>query len=177
MDLETLAWDPELLDGDAASRPRCSPRSAARPRSTARATGDLAGVPIAGDLGDQQAALFGQACFEPGRGQVHVRHGLLHAHAHRASGRSTRSHGLITTVAARLGGRTPATYALEGSVAVAGSLIQWLRDDLGIITRRVGGRGARPVRAGQRRRRVRARVQRPVRPALADATRAASSPA
>ena len=53
--------------------------------------GDLAGVPIAGDLGDQQAALFGQACFEAGQAQVHLRHGLLHAHAHRASGPSTRA--------------------------------------------------------------------------------------
>ena len=93
--------------------------------------GDLDGVPIAGDLGDQQAALFGQTCFEAG--QIKCTYGtgcfmLMHT-----GERPVHSeHGLITTVAARLGD-APATYALEGSVAVAGSLIQWLRDDLGII--------------------------------------------
>ncbi len=93
--------------------------------------GELAGVPISGDLGDQQAALFGQACFEPG--QIKCTYGtgcfmLMHT-----GERPVHSaHGLITTVAARLGDG-PATYALEGSVAVAGSLIGWLRDNLGII--------------------------------------------
>ncbi len=93
--------------------------------------GDLAGVPIAGDLGDQQAALFGQTCFETG--QLKCTYGtgcfmLMHT-----GGRPVHSaHGLITTVAARLGAG-PATYALEGSVAVAGALIGWLRDNLGII--------------------------------------------
>ena len=61
---------------------RCCPRSGRRPRSTATGVGDLAGVPIAGDLGDQHAALFGQTCFEAGQRQVHLRHRLLHAHAH-----------------------------------------------------------------------------------------------
>ena len=66
MDLATLEWDPGAARRDADPAPRCSPRSAARPRSTATGTGDLAGVPIAGILGDQQAALFGQTCFEAG---------------------------------------------------------------------------------------------------------------
>jgi glycerol kinase len=93
--------------------------------------GEVAGVPISGDLGDQQAALFGQACFEPG--QIKCTYGtgcfmLMHT-----GDRPVHSeHGLITTVAARLGDGQ-ATYALEGSVAVAGSLIGWLRDNLGII--------------------------------------------
>jgi glycerol kinase len=93
--------------------------------------GDLAGVPIASALGDQQAALFGHGCFDPG--QLKCTYGtgcfmLIHT-----GERPVHSqHGLITTVAARLGD-APATYALEGSVAVAGSLVGWLRDNLGII--------------------------------------------
>ena len=88
-------------------------------------------MPIAGDLGDQQAALFGQTCFEAG--QVKCTYGtgcfmLMHTGERPVHSR----HGLITTVAARLGDG-PATYALEGSVAVAGALIGWLRDNLGII--------------------------------------------
>jgi glycerol kinase len=95
--------------------------------------GDLAGVPIAGILGDQQAALFGQTCFEAGDAKCTYGTGafmLMHTGIHPVAS----THGLITTVAARLGGPgTPTTYALEGSVAVAGSLIQWLRDDLALI--------------------------------------------
>jgi glycerol kinase len=93
--------------------------------------GELAGVPIAGDLGDQHAALFGQACFEPGQMKCTYGTGaflLMHTGERPIPSR----HGLITTVAARIG-QAPATYALEGSVAVTGSLIGWLRDNLGII--------------------------------------------
>ncbi|MEX1171181.1 MAG: FGGY-family carbohydrate kinase, partial [Chloroflexota bacterium] len=91
---------------------------------------DLAGVPIAGDLGDQHAALFGQACFTAGEAKCTYGTGaflLMHTGEVPVASR----HGLITTVAARIGERT--TYALEGSVAVAGSLVQWLRDDLRMI--------------------------------------------
>ena len=107
MDLESLAWEPAILDasrrpgGDAARDPRLVRGLRRRGRAT------WPGVPIAGDLGDQQAALFGQTCFEAGPGQVHLRHRLLHAHAHGRAARSTRAHGLITTVAARLGRRRP----------------------------------------------------------------------
>ncbi|MEA2630200.1 MAG: glycerol kinase [Chloroflexota bacterium] len=130
MGLESLDWEPSLLDAfgvPAAMLP--SIRSSSEVYGTG--VGELAGVPIAGDLGDQQAALFGQTCFEPG--QLKCTYGtgcfmLMHT-----GDRPVRSHhGLITTVAARLG-KGPATYALEGSVAVAGSLIGWLRDNLGII--------------------------------------------
>jgi glycerol kinase len=130
MGLESSAWEPELLDAvgvPAAMLP------AIRSSSEVYATGvgELAGVPIAGDLGDQQAALFGQACFD--EGSIKCTYGtgcfmLLHTGETLVHSR----HGLITTVAAQLGDG-PATYALEGSVAVAGSLIQWLRDQLGII--------------------------------------------
>ncbi len=95
---------------------------------------DLDGVPIAGILGDQQAALFGQTCFEAGQAKCTYGTGVFML-MHTGEVPIHSEHGLITTVAARLGGPdTPATYALEGSVAVAGSLIQWLRDQLGIIT-------------------------------------------
>jgi glycerol kinase len=94
---------------------------------------DLDGVPIAGILGDQHAALFGQTCFEPGEAKCTYGTGAFML-MHTGSTPVQSTHGLITTVAARLGGPgTPTTYALEGSVAVAGSLVQWLRDDLAII--------------------------------------------
>ena len=95
--------------------------------------GDLDGVPIAGILGDQHAALFGQTCFEAGESKCTYGTGAFML-MHTGTTPVHSTHGLITTVAARLGGPgTPATYALEGSVAVAGSLVQWLRDDLAII--------------------------------------------
>ena len=130
MGLDSLAWEPELLDAvgvPAAMLPEIRSSS----EVYGHGVGDLAGVPIAGDLGDQQAALFGQTCFEPG--QLKCTYGtgcfmLMHTGEQPVASR----HGLITTVAARLGD-DPATYALEGSVAVAGALIGWLRDNLGII--------------------------------------------
>jgi len=130
MGLESLAWEPALLDAvgvPAAMLPAIRPSSG----RFGEGVGELAGVPIAGVLGDQQAALFGQAGFEAGRGKCTYGTGcfmLMHT-----GDRPVHSeHGLISTVAAQVGDG-PATYALEGSVAVAGSLIQWLRDNLGII--------------------------------------------
>ena len=130
MGLETLEWDSELMDligVPAAMLPAI--RSSSDVYGSG--VGELAGVPIAGDFGDQHAALFGQACFEAG--QLKCTYGtgafmLMHTGDQPVPSR----HGLITTVAARLGDG-PTTYALEGSVAVTGSLIRWLRDNLGII--------------------------------------------
>jgi glycerol kinase len=130
MGLGSLAWEPKLLDSvgiPAAMLPAIRSSS----EVYGHGVGELAGVPIAGDLGDQQAALFGQTCFEPG--QVKCTYGtgcfmLMHTGEHPVPSH----HGLITTVAARLGD-APATYALEGSVAVAGALVGWLRDNLGIV--------------------------------------------
>ena len=130
MDLERLAWDSELLDVVGVPSAML-PGIRASSEVYGTGVGELAGVPISGDLGDQHAALFGQACFEPG--QIKCTYGtgafLL---MHTGERPVPSSHGLITTVAARLGD-APATYALEGSVAVTGSLIGWLRDNLGII--------------------------------------------
>jgi glycerol kinase len=97
----------------------------------AEARAPLAGVPVAGILGDQQAALLGQACCEPGEAKNTYGTGcflLMH------TGTTPRpsQHGLITTVAGKFGD-APACYALEGSIAVTGALVQWLRDNLGII--------------------------------------------
>ena len=130
MNLATLAWDPELLDAvhiPAAMLPEIRSSS----EVYGQGVGDLAGVPIAGDLGDQHAALFGQTCFESGQLKCTYGTGCFML-IHTGERPVASSHGLITTVAARLGD-APATYALEGSVAVAGSLIGWLRDNLGII--------------------------------------------
>ena len=88
-------------------------------------------MPIAGILGDQQAATFGQACLSLGRGQEHLRHRQLHADQHRHRDRPAKN-GLLTTVCYKIGDQ-PTVYALEGSIAVSGSLVQWLRDNLGLI--------------------------------------------
>src|SRR5215471_17314460 len=88
------------------------------------------GVPIAGIAGDQQAALFGQACLTPGAAKNTYGTGcfvLLNTGTQPVAS----SHGLVTTIAWRIGGVT--TYALEGSVFIAGAAIQWLRDGLGLI--------------------------------------------
>ena len=89
-------------------------------------------MPIAGILGDQQAALVGQTCFQPG--EVKNTYGtgcFLLMNTGRAC---CPAIGLLTTVAYKLG-KQPAHYALEGSVAIAGALVQWLRDNLGLIQR------------------------------------------
>ncbi|MBF9129984.1 glycerol kinase GlpK [Plantactinospora sp. S1510] len=131
MNLHTLDWDPELLDAlgiPAAMLPEI--RSSAEVYGTAG--GVLDGVPVASALGDQQAALFGQTCFRPGEAKCTYGTGsflLLNTGESPVSS----SHGLLTTVGYRIGDR-PATYALEGAIAVTGSLVQWLRDNLGLIS-------------------------------------------
>ncbi|MEN3613989.1 glycerol kinase GlpK [Plantactinospora sp. ZYX-F-223] len=143
MDLRTLDWDPEILDVlgiPAGMLPEI--RSSAEVYGTAdglsgtadgpSGTGPLAGVPVASALGDQQAALFGQTCFHPGEAKCTYGTGsflLLN------TGESpvTSRHGLLSTVGYRIGDQ-PATYALEGAIAVTGSLVQWLRDNLGLIS-------------------------------------------
>ena len=91
----------------------------------------LAGVPLAAALGDQQAALFGQTCFAVGEGKcTYGTGGFLLVNTGETP--VVSKNGLLTTVGYRIGGQK-AVYALEGSIAVAGSLVQWLRDNLGII--------------------------------------------
>jgi glycerol kinase len=96
-----------------------------------QARGVLAGVPVASALGDQQAALFGQTAFRPGEGKCTYGTGAFLL-VNTGEAPVASRHGLLTTVAYRVGA-APAVYALEGSIAVAGSLVQWLRDNLGFI--------------------------------------------
>jgi glycerol kinase len=130
MDLATLAWDPELLDAigvPATLLPEIVPSVAVY----GEGRGILSGVPIAGDLGDQQAALFGQTGFDAGRAKNTYGTGcFLLLNTGTAVVPST--HGMLTTVAYQFAGEAP-RYALEGSVAIAGAAVQWLRDNLGLI--------------------------------------------
>lgn len=133
MNLDTLDWDDELLD--AFDIPRAmlpTIHSSSGPFGEVR-VGPLDGVPIAGILGDQQAALVGQTCFRTGEAKNTYGTGcFLLLNTGSSAVRSTS--GLLTTVAYRMGG-APATYALEGSIAVTGALVQWVRDNLGLIQR------------------------------------------
>jgi glycerol kinase len=130
MDLETQDWASEILA--ALDIPReMLPEIRASSEVYGNARGALAGVPIAGILGDQQAAMFGQACFETGDAKNTYGTGcflLVNTGAEPVLSRN----GLITTVCYRIAGQ-PAVYALEGSIAIAGALVQWLRDNLGLI--------------------------------------------
>jgi len=132
MDLRTLDWDDDLLGAFGIPRallPRI--RSSSEVYGEAAASTPLPGVPIGGILGDQQAATFGQAAFSAGESKN--TYGTGNFLIFNTGTEITRSrNGLITTVAYRLGDADP-VYALEGSIAVTGSLIQWLRDNLGII--------------------------------------------
>jgi glycerol kinase len=95
------------------------------------ATGVLKGVKVAGALGDQQAALFGQTCFEVGDGKcTYGTGGFLLLNTGEKPVKS--KHGLLTTVGYKIGDQK-AVYALEGSIAVAGSLVQWFRDNVGLV--------------------------------------------
>ncbi len=135
LDLATLDWDEELtaaIGVPPSMLPEVVPSSAL----LGHGTGRLAGVPIGGILGDQQAALFGQTCFDAGDAKntygtgnfmlLNTGPDLVHS-----------TNGLLTTVGYRIGAQ-PAVYALEGSIAVTGALVQWLRDNLGIIDAAAG---------------------------------------
>jgi len=131
MNLSTLDWDDELLDTFGIPRamlPEILPSSMVY----GEATGDLGGVPVASALGDQQAALFGQTCFSPGQAKCTYGTGsFLLLNTGTTPVASER--GLVTTVGYHIAGQQP-VYALEGSIAVTGALVQWLRDNLGIIS-------------------------------------------
>jgi glycerol kinase len=130
MNLETLDWDEGQLQAFGIPR---SMLPEIRPSSEvyANATGTLAGIPVAGDLGDQQAATFGQAAYDVGDAKNTYGTGnfmLLNTGTDIVPSKS----GLITTVGWKLGDN-PAIYCLEGSIAITGALVQWLRDNLGLI--------------------------------------------
>jgi glycerol kinase len=130
MNLHTLDWDDEMLAAMGVPRSMLPPIKASS-EVYGEAVGDLAGVPIAGDLGDQQAALFGQTCFAAGEAKNTYGTGcfmLLNTGPEPVASKA----GLLTTLAYRIGVE-PAAYALEGSIAITGALVQWLRDNLGLI--------------------------------------------
>ncbi|WP_328391137.1 glycerol kinase GlpK [Nocardia sp. NBC_00416] len=132
MDLRTLEWD-EQICGEIGVPTAVLPQI----RSSSEVYGEisagpLAGVAVAGILGDQQAAMFGQACLAPGEAKNTYGTGnfmLLNT----GTTPVFSEHGLLTTVCYRLGDQPP-VYALEGSIAVTGALVQWFRDNLGIIS-------------------------------------------
>lgn len=131
MNLDTLSWDEEILaefEIPEAMLPRI--RSSSEIYGLAKETA-IADVPIAGILGDQQAALVGQACFEPGEAKNTYGTGcflLMNTGTRKVHSRA----GLLTTAAYKFGDQ-PVHYALEGSIAITGALVQWVRDNLGLI--------------------------------------------
>ena len=131
MNLQTLAWDAEILAAFGIPE-KMLPRICSS--SEIYGTAQLASVkdvPIAGILGDQQAALVGQTCFKPGEAKNTYGTGCFLLM--NTGGQPVQSqHGLLTTVAYKMGANS-ARYALEGSVAISGALVQWMRDNLGLI--------------------------------------------
>lgn len=131
MNLETLDWDDEILGIMGIPR-QMLPKIVPSSMVYGTATGDLASVPVAGILGDQQAAMVGQTCFDVGEAKNTYGTGsfmLLNTGTKLVPSKS----GLLTTVCYKFGDR-PTVYALEGSIAITGALVQWLRDNLGLIT-------------------------------------------
>ena len=131
MRLDTLEWDPVIADAmgiPISMLPEILPSVAVY----GEGRDPLPGVPIAGDLGDQQAALFGQTCYAPGAAKNTYGTGCFML-LNTGTEAVPSSHGLLTTAAYQIEGRAP-VYALEGSVAIAGAGVQWLRDNLGLIS-------------------------------------------
>jgi glycerol kinase len=130
MNLETLDWDDDLCSAIGVPRSMLPEiRSSSEVYGTA--TGVLAGIPVAGDLGDQQAATFGQAAYDVGDAKNTYGTGnfmILNTGTDMVPSKS----GLLTTVCWKLGDQAT-VYALEGSIAITGALVQWLRDNLGLI--------------------------------------------
>ncbi len=130
MNLETLDWDRDLLslfDVPSACLPKIRPSS----QIYGEATQALPGVPICGILGDQHAALFGQACLKPGEAKNTYGTGCFML-MNTGERMFPSTCGLLTTLGYQLEGQKP-VYALEGSIAITGALVQWLRDNLGFI--------------------------------------------
>ena len=125
MNLTTLDWDEDMLAIFGIPRAMLPQ---IRPSSDPNPYGYWHGVPVTGDLGDQQAATVGQTCFNPGEAKNTYGTGCFML-MNTGSERVTSQHGLLTTVAYQFG-QQPPTYALEGSIAIAGALVQWLRDNL-----------------------------------------------
>jgi len=132
MDLVTLSWDKQLLkvfDIPAAVLPRIVSSSEVYGKAQ---LASVEGVPVAGVLGDQQAALVGQTCFDAGQAKNTYGTGCFLL-MNTGTSPIVSKYGLLTTVAFKFGSQ-PVRYALEGSVAITGALVQWMRDNLGLIS-------------------------------------------
>ena len=130
MDLATLDWDDEILDTMGVPRAML-PEIKSSSMVYGKATGVLEGIQVAGILGDQQAAVFGQTCFAPGEAKNTYGTGnflLLNT----GTTPVQSENGLLTTVGYKIGDQD-AVYCLEGAIAVTGSLVQWLRDNIGLL--------------------------------------------
>jgi glycerol kinase len=131
LNLETLTWDQDILRAFGIPEAMLPQVRSSSEIYGAAQIAPIDGVPIAGLLGDQQAALVGQACFKAGEAKNTYGTGCFLLMNTGAAPVHSK-HGLLTTVAYKLGNQ-PAQYALEGSIAITGALVQWLRDNLGII--------------------------------------------
>jgi glycerol kinase len=130
VNLRTLDWDDELLSAMGVPRAML-PEIVPSTEIYGEARGTLAGMPVAASLGDQHAALFGQTCFETGDAKCTYGTGSFLL-MNTGEEPVWSANGLLTTVGYKVGDR-PATYALEGSIAVTGALVQWFRDKIGLI--------------------------------------------
>jgi glycerol kinase len=131
MNLETLDWDPDMLAALTVPRAMLPAIKASSEVYGHCKNSGLEGVPCAGDLGDQQAALFGQTCYDPGEAKNTYGTGcfmLLNTGTKPVQSKN----GLLTTLGYKIGDQ-PAVYALEGSIAITGALVQWIRDNLKMI--------------------------------------------
>jgi glycerol kinase len=131
MDLRTLDWDDDILKVMGIPRSML-PQIRSSSEVYGNATGALAGIPVAGDLGDQQAATVGQTCYSAGEAKNTYGTGcfmIMNTGEEIVPSKS----GLLTTLCYKMGDNKP-VYALEGSIAITGALVQWLRDNLGMIT-------------------------------------------
>src|SRR5574341_2333953 len=131
MNLKTLDWDDDILKTLGIPRLMLPEIRSSSERYGEIRSGELAGIPVCGDLGDQQAALFGQACYRAGEAKNTYGTGcFMLLNTGEKPVQSTA--GLLTTLGYKIGNQK-AVYALEGSIAITGALIQWLRDNLGLI--------------------------------------------
>lgn len=130
MDLKTLRWDEEILEVMDIPK-KMLPKISSSAKVYGYCAHPLAGIPVAGDLGDQQAAIFGQACFEPGEAKNTYGTGCFMLMNTGTAPVPSQS-GLLTTLGYKIG-EDPAVYCLEGSIAIAGALVQWLRDNFKMI--------------------------------------------
>jgi glycerol kinase len=131
MNLETLSWDKEILDEFGIPQAMLPEIRSSSEKYGLAKENSVKGVPIAGILGDQQAALVGQTCFEPGEAKNTYGTGcflLMNTGTRKVDSRS----GLLTTIGYKFGNQS-AHYALEGSIAITGALVQWVPDNLGLI--------------------------------------------